>query len=120
MTNSAYYSWSEESFTLDILREGEKDPETMEFGDSIISLPDGVRYSACMMTKEEIARIMEREAVSGESLGGRYLSMPDLVVIRTRGASEMVEVVRDIVNSGDIAMHLPRIGDGDELDVPGM
>ncbi|MFI6910155.1 hypothetical protein ACIBKY_53520 [Nonomuraea sp. NPDC050394] len=73
-----------------------------------------------MMTKEEVARIMEREVISGQSLSGRYLSMPDLVIIKNKGASEMVDVVRDIVTSGDIARRLPRISEDDDLDLPAM
>ncbi|MEU1386206.1 MULTISPECIES: hypothetical protein [unclassified Nonomuraea] len=107
-------------FTIDILRPGEMDIESIELGDSIITLPDGTRFSACMMTREEVARILEREEISGQSLGGSYLCLPDLVIIKNKGASAMVDVVRDIVNSGDIAKRLPRIGEDDELDVPVM
>ncbi|MEQ4718142.1 hypothetical protein [Nonomuraea sp. B19D2] len=96
------------------------DDESMELGDSIITLPNGVRYSACMMTKEEVTRIMEREEMSGESLSGSYLCQPDLVIIKNKGASAMVDVVRDIVKSGDIAKQLPRIGEDDEPDMPVM
>jgi hypothetical protein len=57
------------------------DPECMEVGDSIITLPDGSRYSAFMVTREEISRIMDREEKSGASLGGSYLCMPDSVPV---------------------------------------
>ncbi|MGJ6965672.1 hypothetical protein ACSDR0_27575 [Streptosporangium sp. G11] len=62
---------------------------------------------------------MDRHAISGESLGGNYFSTPDLIVIRDKGVTVMVDVIRDIVHSGEIALLLPRIVD-DALEITSM
>lgn len=115
-----YYSWQEDAFRADILLEGGVEPEAMELGDSIVTLPDGTRYSAMLVTREEISRIMDRHAVSGESLAGAYFSTPDLVVVRRPGVSAMIEVIRDIVAAGDAPALLPRIRDDGVLEPPPM
>lgn len=121
MDSGAYYSWREESFAIDILLQGGVDPECMELGDSIVTLPNGAKYSALMITREEIARIMNRHQVTGESLDGSYFCAPDLIVIRNKGVSAMVDVVRDIVHSQEtecIAALLPCIGEDGVLEKP--
>jgi hypothetical protein len=120
MVNDAYHSWHEPTFILDILLEGEVDLENLERGDAIITLPSGDRYSALMVTREEVSRVMDRHAKSGEALAGGYFATPDLVVVRRAGVNAMIDVVRDIVHSGGIATLLPRISDEGSLDVPTM
>ncbi|MEV8632559.1 hypothetical protein AB0395_12955 [Streptosporangium sp. NPDC051023] len=120
MVTDAYCSWEEEGFTVAILQDGKEDLEQMELGDGIITLSSGVRYSILMVTREEISLIMDRHMVSGESLGGAYLAAPDLVIVRSKGVTNMIDVVRDIVNSGEIALLLPRIGEDGALDIPEM
>ncbi|MEU4328976.1 hypothetical protein [Nonomuraea dietziae] len=120
MESDAYYVWREAGFTIDILRDGDIDCEEMEIGDSIITLPNGDRYSALLVTREEISRTMNRHVLSGESLGGSYYCAPDLIVIRSQGVTAMINVIRDIVESDRISSLLPRISDDGALDVPSM
>ncbi|WP_147268134.1 hypothetical protein [Spongiactinospora rosea] len=118
--SGAYYSWAEEAFAVNILLDGDMDPEGMEVGDAIVTLPGGERYSALMMTREAIHRLMDRHAESGESLHGAYWVTPDLIIIRAKGVGAMVEVIRDIVVSGPIASLLPRIDGDGTLSLPSM
>ncbi|MEV4392922.1 hypothetical protein [Nonomuraea sp. NPDC049607] len=120
MDDSPYFTWAEDGFTLDILLDGEADPSRLEAGDAIVTLPSGERYSALMLTLEEAGRIMDRHARSGESMGGRYCCTPDLVLVREAGVAGMVEVIRDLVDEGEISACLPRIGESGALVKPGM
>ncbi|MEU1389084.1 MULTISPECIES: hypothetical protein [unclassified Nonomuraea] len=120
MTDGAYFTWAEDGFTLEILRDGDGDPSRLECCDAIVTLPSGERCSALLLTLEEVGRIMGRHARSGESLGGRYWCALDLVVIREAGVAGMVDVIRDLVDEGDIFTCLPRIGEGEVLVKPEM
>ncbi|GAA0422187.1 hypothetical protein Acor_81780 [Acrocarpospora corrugata] len=118
MADDAYYSWQEAAFTVNILLAGGVDPENLETGDSIVTLPGGEKYSALMMTREEISRVMDRQQSSAESLGGSYFCTPDLVVVRSRGVAAMIDIVRDLVESEEISRLLPRISNDGILEIP--
>ncbi|MEU7900305.1 hypothetical protein AB0B45_46665 [Nonomuraea sp. NPDC049152] len=120
MDSDAYYVWREGGFAVDILLDGDIDCEEMEVGDSIVTMPNGDRYSALLMTREEVSRVMDSHALSGESLGGSYFCTPDLIIIRFRGVTAMINVMRDIIESGEISLILPKISDGGTLDIPSM
>ncbi|WP_283136452.1 hypothetical protein [Rhizohabitans arisaemae] len=105
---------------MEILLDGRTDPEVTEVGDSTVTLPDGRRYSAYLMTREELSRIMDRHLVTGESLNGSYFCATDLVVVRNRGVTAMIDVVRDIVETEDIGNLLPRIADDGTRENPTM
>lgn len=117
MVDKAYFSWREEDFAVDILIGGEDDPESVEIGDAIITLPTGDRYRALMMTVEEILRVMDNHAASGESLGGTYFCTPGLIVMRDKGVAAMIDVVRDIVHS---EYSVPKIDKNGDLCIPKM
>ncbi|MEV4476528.1 hypothetical protein [Nonomuraea sp. NPDC049504] len=70
-------------------------------------MPTGERYSALLITLDQISRIMDRHQQSGENLSGRYFGTPDLIV----------DVIRDIVTSGDLPTWCPRIRGNDQLDL---
>ncbi|WP_327584148.1 hypothetical protein OHA25_51455 [Nonomuraea sp. NBC_00507] len=120
MDDQAYFSWADDYFSVDILLDGNVDAGDMEAGDSIITLSTGERYSALLLTTEELSRIMNRHEHSGESLGGRYFCAPDLIVVREKGVMSMVDVIRDIVHSEDVPALLPRIGEDGRPILPEM
>ncbi|SDK63749.1 hypothetical protein SAMN05421874_109158 [Nonomuraea maritima] len=114
-----YFHWEDDGFTVDILGDRDVDVKDLEVGDSIITLSTGERYSALLITMEELVRIMDRHARSGESLSGRYFCAPDLVVMKEKGVISMIDVIRDILQSGDVST-LPRIGGEGRLVLPEM
>ncbi|MER6007437.1 hypothetical protein ABT120_53475 [Nonomuraea angiospora] len=120
MADQTHFRWVDDGFVVQILLDGDVDASDLEVGDSIITLPTGERYSALLVTADELLRIMNRHARSGESLSGRYFCAPDLVVVKEKGAASMIDVIRDIVLSGDLATLLPRIGEGGRLGLPEM
>ncbi|MEV5494715.1 hypothetical protein AB0M50_04865 [Nonomuraea fuscirosea] len=117
MVSQAYFHWAGDGFEVDILLDGNVDAAGLEVGDSIITLPTGERYSALLITLNQISRIMDRHRQSGENLSGRYFGTPDLIVVREKGVAAMVDVIRDIVTSGDLPTWCPRIRKNDQLDM---
>lgn len=110
-----YYTHEEDDFRVDILV-GTDDPGTLDDADiEVRLLPAGTRYSASVMTVDVIRRIMDHHARSGESLGGRYLLIPDLLILRRGGVKEIVDVIRDLVRADNIDGVLPRLRDDDDL-----
>ncbi|MCM2421725.1 hypothetical protein [Streptomyces sp. RKAG293] len=88
---------------------GGDDPETVANVDAEVTLRDGSRWSATFLTMEEIARILERWSITGESLGGRYFHCPDLVIIRDPGVPAMVGVLREIFDKGELPLLLSKL-----------
>lgn len=87
----------------------EDSPELVENVDVEVELSDGSRWAATFISLAEIGRIMERWAMTGEYLGGSYLRVPDLIVIKQGGIEKMVEVLKSILAHGDLAAAMVRI-----------
>lgn len=88
---------------------GVDSPETVENADGWLLLPDGSRWSATFLTYAELGRLMDRWAASGECLGGRYFTCPDLVLIRDPGTQKMFAAAKDLVASGEYEVTLGRL-----------
>lgn len=82
--------------------------------DLLLTLEDGSRWSATVLSAAEIARILEHWRETGESLGGKYLTCPDLLVIRDPGVSNICAVLEDILAIGGPAGYLQPVEE-DEL-----
>ncbi|MGW5154355.1 hypothetical protein ACWEPN_02615 [Nonomuraea wenchangensis] len=54
------------------------------------------------MTLHVIQKLMDKNARTGESLGGRYFWCSDLIIIRDVGFEEMAAAIRDLIESGEI------------------
>jgi len=78
------------------------EPETAGEADATITFPDGSRRYATFMTLDVVRRIMDKDARTGESLGGRYFWCSDLIIIRDVGLESMAAAIRDLISSGDI------------------
>ncbi|WP_329089566.1 hypothetical protein [Streptosporangium sp. NBC_01469] len=97
-----FYRVSESGFEMLIPRWEGHEPETAEEADATITFPDGSRRYATFMTLDVIRRIMDKNARTGESLGGRYFWCSDLIIIRDVGLESMAAAIRDLISSGDI------------------
>ncbi|MFD7613485.1 hypothetical protein [Streptomyces sp. NPDC059828] len=94
------------------------DAATIEDVDAIIRAPDGKRWSASLMTLRYIAEVMDRRSTTGETAGGLYLQIPDLVIVREGGLDAMTRALVDLF--GTFGMNtdvLPRLTDDDEEEV---
>ncbi|ETK35590.1 hypothetical protein [Microbispora sp. ATCC PTA-5024] len=77
-------------------------PDTADEADVTITFPDGSRRYATFMTVDVIQKVIDKNARTGESLGGRYFWCSDLIIIRNVGFEEMAAAIRDLIESGDI------------------
>lgn len=105
----------EDGFSVEIIV-GADDPATVDDVDVVIHLPGKGRYSATVLTLDAIRRVMDRHATTGESLHGRHLVVPDLLIIRSPGVAEIIDVVRDLVHDDNIDGVLPRLRDDPDDD----
>ncbi|NKZ05345.1 hypothetical protein [Actinomadura latina] len=97
-----FYRVSDPAFDLTVVRWEGHDPATLEEADGHIYLPDGTHYAPTFMTVRTIAAIMDRWRTTGECLNGEYFWCSDLIIIRTPGLPAIVEVVRNLVATGDL------------------
>ena len=97
-----FYRVSESGFEMLIARWEGHEPETAEEADATITFPDGSRRYATFMTLDVVRRIMDKDARTGESLGGRYFWCSDLIIVRDVGLESMVAAIRDLISSGDV------------------
>lgn len=110
-----YFTHEEPGFRVDVLV-GIEDPRAVDDVDvEVRILPGGARYSASVMTLEAIRRNMDHQAGNGESLNGRYFVIPDLLIVRSPGVDEIIDAVRDLVQSDGIDV-LPQLPDDLEAE----
>ncbi len=98
-----FYRVAEPTFELLIPRWEGHDPETQREADVTIILPNGTRYHATFMTLDTIAAVMRRGENTGENLNGDYFWCSDLVVIRRPGIPAIIEAVRHLIATDDLA-----------------
>lgn len=79
--------------------------------DLILTLQDGSRWSATALTLEEVASIWRRWEVTGECFNGRYLTCPDLLLLKEPGIDSICEVLEDILATGGPEGVLVRLED---------
>ncbi|GLX95888.1 hypothetical protein Hesp01_38380 [Herbidospora sp. NBRC 101105] len=96
------YRVSEPGFEMLIPRWEGHEPETAEEADATITFPDGSPRYATFMTLDVVRRLMDKDACTGESGGGRYFWCSDLIIIRNVGFECMAAAIRDLISSGDI------------------
>lgn len=98
-----------------LLADGE-DPDGVENVDAVVEMPDGSRWGATLITVNEIERILARWSSSGESAGGLYLRVPDLIVMSGPGIEQMVAAMADVVESDQQSGLTPLDSAGDAED----
>lgn len=107
---------NESGFEMLIPRWEGHEPETAEEADATIIFPDGSRRYATFMTLDVVRRLMDKDARTGESSGGRYFWCSDLIIIRNVGFESMAAAIRDLISSGDIEGACGLIDPPDEDD----
>lgn len=86
---------------VELLLGAEDDPATVENCDGFLVQPDGTKRSFTVLSLDEVSRVMDRWSMTGESMSGAHLRVPDLVIVRRGG----VEAIAACVN--DLAERLP-------------
>lgn len=64
--------------------------------------PFGARYTATVATLGQLREIMDRWQTTGECLGGRYLWVSELIVVRDLSTQGIAAVVRDLIESDQV------------------
>ncbi|WP_330290606.1 hypothetical protein [Streptomyces sp. NBC_00576] len=83
--------------------------------DAVITAPDGMRWSATLLTRSAIDSVMDHWASTGECLGGQYFQVRDLVIVREAGLDSMARALGDIFDEYGLDTDvLPKLGPVDE------
>jgi len=83
---------------IEFLLEDGEDIDSVDNIDAVIETPDGRRWGATLITIREVERILERWKRSGESAGGLYVRIPDLILMSGPGVEQMVAAILDLVD----------------------
>jgi hypothetical protein len=75
-------------------------PEEASNLDLVLTLADGSRWSATVLTLAEIDSIWRRWEITGECFSGRYFNCPDLLLVKEAGIDNICEVLKDILATG--------------------
>jgi len=62
---------------------------------------DGQRWSATVLTVDEISRIIVRHRETGECLGGAYFRVPDLLILSDSSWASLVAIVEELLRTGE-------------------
>ncbi|MFC1429323.1 hypothetical protein ACEZDB_01440 [Streptacidiphilus sp. N1-3] len=98
-----------EHFEASFLPNAGEDLESVDNVDVFVDLKDGSRWSATIITLEQVGIIMARWAESGEALGGRYFWCSDGLIVRDAGISSMTQVLTGLIESDEFTQILQRI-----------
>ncbi|MER7195542.1 hypothetical protein [Streptomyces flaveolus] len=72
---------------------------------------DGSRWSATVFTLDEVERLMETGARTGEDLDGRYFWCSDGLIVRDSGIGNITQVLTGLLDCGDFTQVLHRLDD---------
>lgn len=78
--------------------------------DMWVTFADGQRWSGTVFSLDEARRLMDRWQDTGECLGGRYFYCWDNLIVRDPGVPAMVQVIDDLVTTGDYRSALRPLG----------
>ena len=78
-----------------------------------LTMPDGTRWSATVLTLGEVARLVDSYRESGECQSGAYFRVPDLLILNTGTVDALVDVFRELVRTGDYRHELVELGTDD-------
>lgn len=76
-----------------------------------VRLTDGSRWSATVFTVDEVRRLMEKWAQTGEETGGRYFWCSDGLIVREPGVDSMTQAISRVLDEGDFEQILQRLDD---------
>ena len=91
------------------LLDGGDDPATVDNFDVVVTLDDGTRWSATLLTLPAVQRLMDRWRETGENLGGDFFQSQDLVILRHAGVPAATDVLRRLVEQGQLQYTLVRL-----------
>ena len=69
----------------------------------------GARWSATVLTLAQIQELMDSYRLTGESGGGQYFRVPDLIVLREPKLSALVAIIAEMVRTDNHRFELTPI-----------
>lgn len=97
-----------------LLLGAEDDPATVDNFDVVVTLDDGTRWSATLLTLPAVQRVMDRWRTTGENLAGDFFQCQDLVILRHPGVAAATDVLRRLVENGEVRYTLVQLVGEDE------
>lgn len=108
---SPHYLVRTSAFDAFFLVGGGENPGEVDNVDVEVRYPDGSRWSATMVTLDEVDRIMHRWERTGECADGSYFVVPDGLIVREPGVRKMAAVLIALHDSGELKSALMGLAD---------
>ncbi|GAA2222348.1 hypothetical protein GCM10010413_13770 [Promicromonospora sukumoe] len=93
-----------------IVVRGVDDDGSVVNADVVLTVSDGTRWVATVLTLGEVARLMDSYRESGECQSGTYFRVPDLLILNTGTVDVLVDVFRALVRTGGYRHELVELG----------
>ncbi|ATY11716.1 hypothetical protein CU254_15535 [Amycolatopsis sp. AA4] len=111
--DSPYYVVRTSAFDAKFLVGGGEKPDEVDNVDVTVHYPDRSRWSATVLTLDEVDRVMRRWESTGECAGGSYFAVPDGLIVREPGVRNMAAVLIAMHDGGELNSYLMRLADYD-------
>lgn len=72
-----------------------------EHTEAIVTFNDGTRWYANLVTISRLMAILDKERLHRDHLGGRYVWLPNLIVVNALTAERVVEIIDDMLSTGE-------------------
>ncbi|MFF7159461.1 hypothetical protein [Streptomyces sp. NPDC008139] len=106
-----WYRVRTDRFVASFLPRAGEDLDAVCNVDVEVRLTDGSGWSATLFTVDEVQRLMERWAQTGEEAGGSYFWCSDGLIVREAGVVSMAEAISGALDEGDFEKILQRLDD---------
>ncbi|MEU2295968.1 hypothetical protein ABZ584_00970 [Streptomyces antibioticus] len=101
MWDGPFYRVRRDGYEILFVPDADTPLDEIDDVDMWVIFDDGERWSGTVYTLDVVHRNMDARRDSGECLGGRYFYVWDGLIVRDAGIDAMVEVVDELVRTGD-------------------
>ncbi|MFI5811933.1 hypothetical protein ACIA7S_13310 [Streptomyces sp. NPDC051643] len=101
MWDGAFYRVRRDDYEICLVPDAGMPLDEIDDVDMWVIFNNGHRWSGTIHTLDVVHRLMDRWQQTGECLGGSFFYTWDGLIVRDRGIAGMVDVVDNLVRSGD-------------------
>ncbi|MFF0595545.1 hypothetical protein [Streptomyces antibioticus] len=116
MWDGPFYRVRRDGYEILFVPDADTPLDEIDDVDMWVILDDGERWSGTVHTLDVVHRNMDACRESGECLGGRYFYVWDGLIVRDAGIDAMVEVVDELVRTGDYRSVFRDVGPEEDDD----
>jgi len=87
-----YELWIESEVSSDFIEDPEDDNTSV-----IITFDSGEKYTPLFITPSNIKKLMNNYKISGECLYGKYLYIPDIIIVDRIDRQTITEIIDDLI-----------------------